>query len=363
MIWLLLGVLLIGAVALLFRKPQSGATGIDSVGHFKAQLGELEADQARGLIDDKDAAAAKVEIERRLLRRSKEGGALAVTDGGVRAVIPYAVFVLLMSAAIYFVMGRPDLPAKPGFIANNRQMLVEEGGPTYGEALRAIESHLEDAPDDVRGWDVLAKSARAIRDYSLAANAFAELARLEPKEPKWRVQQLEAMMGMADGQITPAARLVLARLMSDEPNHPAGQYYMGLAYFQAGDEDKARAVWLALADRSPADAPWMAPLRERLTALGEKLPSISDEEMAAVAAMSDEDREAFIKQMIERLAARLEANPGDVDGWMMLARSQLSMGDRESAIAALERGIALVDEADKPTLKAFLDNVRANPDL
>lgn len=363
MIWFLLALLLLGGVALLFRKPQSDSAGIDSVGHFKAQLDELAADKARGLIDDKDAAAAKVEIERRLLRRSKEGSAQAVVDGGVRAVVPYAVLTLLVPAAIYFVMGRPDLPAKPGFIANNRQMLVEEGGPTYDEALKAIEKHLEEAPDDIRGWDVLAKSARAIRDYSLAANAFAELARLQPEEPKWRVQQLEAMMGMANGQITPAARLVLSQLLNDEPNHPAGQYYLGLAYFQAGDEDNARAVWLGLADRSPADAPWMAPLRERLAALGERLPTIGDEEMAAVAAMSEEDRKAFIGQMIDRLAARLEANPNDVEGWMMLARSQLSMGERENAIAALERGIDLVNEADKPKLKAFLDNVRAKPDL
>lgn len=363
MIWVLLILLLLTAALLMLRKPQSGAAGIDSVGHFKAQLDELEADRKRGLIDERDAAAAKVEIERRLLRRERATDARVVTDGGFQSIMPYALLVLLVPAALYVVMGRPDLPAKPGFIANNRQMLVEEGGPTYGEALKAIQAHLEDAPDDKRGWDVLAKSARAIRDYSLAANAFAELARLEPDEPKWRVQQLEAMLGMANGQMTPAARLVLARLMSDEPNHPAGQYYMGLAFFQAGDEDRARAVWLALADRSPEDAPWMAPLRERLEALGESLPTISDDEMAAVAAMSDEDREAFIAQMIARLAARLEANPGDVEGWMMLARSQLSMGDRESAIAALERGISLVDEADKPTLKAFLDNVRTKPDL
>ncbi|WP_025897033.1 tetratricopeptide repeat protein [Kordiimonas gwangyangensis] len=67
--------------------------------------------------------------------------------------------------------------------------------------------------------------------------------------------------------------------------------------------------------------------------------------------------------MIERLATRLEENPDDAEGWMMLARSQASLGNREAAIAALERGISLMDPSKAAPLQAMLDNLRARPNL
>ena len=114
------------------------------------------------------------------------------------------------------------------------------------------------------------------------------------------------------------------------------------------------------------DAPWMPSLRERLAGLGVgagRAPQISQDDMAAVNAMSQEDRAAFIDSMIARLAERLESAPDDADGWLMLARSQLSLGRRDAAIAALERGISVVGEQKRSRLQAFLDNVIANPDL
>ena len=43
----------------------------------------------------------------------------------------------------------------------------------------------------------------------------------------------------------------------------------------------------------------------------------------AIAALPEEERQAMIAAMVEGLAARLEAEPGDAEGWRMLARSQL----------------------------------------
>lgn len=363
MIWLFLILMLVSAALILLRGERRPAAGLDPVAHYKAQLQELDADRARGAIDDTSAAAAKVEIERRILKVARADSDSTLKAGARSTVIPLLVVLIGLPAAFYALAGSPDLPAKPGFIAEGRHMQVEEGGPTFDEAMEAIRAHLKDSPDDKKGWEVLAKTARAVRDYSVAANAFDRLAELEPEDVKWRVQQFEAMLAMAGGQVTPASRLVLARVLNEEPGHPAAQYYLGLAYEQMGQPDKARATWTALADRSTPDAPWMGPLREKLAGLGVNPPKLSADEMAAVNSMSVEDREAFIASMIERLATRLEENPDDAEGWMMLARSQASLGNREAAIAALERGISLMDPAKAAPLQAMLDNLRARPNL
>lgn len=60
----------------------------------------------------------------------------------------------------------------------------------------------------------------------------------------------------------------------------------------------------------------------------------------AIAAMSPEDRAAAITSMVEGLAARLETEPDDVDGWRMLARSYSALGRNAEAADALREAVA-----------------------
>jgi cytochrome c-type biogenesis protein CcmH len=48
-----------------------------------------------------------------------------------------------------------------------------------------------------------------------------------------------------------------------------------------------------------------------------------------------------LAELTRRLAARLETEPGDVEGWRMLARTQLMTQDAASAVATLERAQTL----------------------
>lgn len=365
MIWLAL-IFVAGAglaVLLLGSKGTGGA--VDPVAHYKAQLAEIDADEAGGMIDPESARAAKLEVQRRLLRAAHDDAGPAASSKGRLApssIAGLASLTLALAGVLYALMGAPTVPAAPPSsreAAENR--LVQEGGPTFGEALESVRAHLADNGDDLQGWQVLANSARAVGDFATSAEAYGELARLDPDEPAHRVSQFEAYLAHGRGQVTPAARLVLAALLSTAPDHPAGQYYLGLAQFQAGNNDAARATWTALADRSAADAPWMPNLRRQLSRLGVQPPALSDEDVAAVDAMSEEEREAFLASMLARLEDRLDSNPADPAGWLMLARSKLALGDREGAIAALEAGIAANPGPEGAELNAFLDNLTATP--
>ena len=107
----------------------------------------------------------------------------------------------------------------------------------------------------------------------------------------------------------------------------------------------------------------MPRLRQQLGALGVSPPALSERDMAVVDGMSDEEREAFMLQMLERLEQRLESNPADPEGWLMLARSKLALGDKSGAIDALQSGILANSGANSSQLQAFLDNLLENPDL
>jgi cytochrome c-type biogenesis protein CcmH len=61
-----------------------------------------------------------------------------------------------------------------------------------------------------------------------------------------------------------------------------------------------------------------------------------------------------IAAMTERLAARLQAQPDDADGWAMLARSYAVSGRHDKAVAAFRRAAAL-QQADAVLLADFAD--------
>ena len=65
------------------------------------------------------------------------------------------------------------------------------------------------------------------------------------------------------------------------------------------------------------------------------------DDIAAAGELSSEDRGAFIRSMVERLAARLEENPDDAQGWAQLARSYEVLGETEKAAQARARAEAL----------------------
>ena len=57
--------------------------------------------------------------------------------------------------------------------------------------------------------------------------------------------------------------------------------------------------------------------------------------MAAAKGMSEGDRSAMIRGMVDRLATRLKQNGDDVEGWLRLVRAYMVMGDRDKAKSAL----------------------------
>ncbi len=62
---------------------------------------------------------------------------------------------------------------------------------------------------------------------------------------------------------------------------------------------------------------------------------------------------ADIMAMVEGLAARLEAEPEDIEGWKMLGRSQMALGNFNEAATAYERAVELEDAQNAQTLVNF----------
>jgi cytochrome c-type biogenesis protein CcmH len=62
--------------------------------------------------------------------------------------------------------------------------------------------------------------------------------------------------------------------------------------------------------------------------------------MRAAATLPPHQQDAMVQTMVASLEAKLAANPGNVDGWIMLMRSRMTLGEAAKASAALKAAVA-----------------------
>ena len=88
--------------------------------------------------------------------------------------------------------------------------------------------------------------------------------------------------------------------------------------------------------KAPADAPWR-PLVQAALVAGRRpsAPALPEETMAAAKDMTEADRGAMIRGMVDRLATRLKQNGDNVEGWLRLVRAYMVMGERDKAVSAV----------------------------
>ena len=120
----------------------------------------------------------------------------------------------------------------------------------------------------------------------------------------------------------------LAERLQENPNDLEGWERLARSYEvlgEAGKAENARMRAQALRDGVDTAKP-TSPQR-----------GPSQKDIADAQDMSSEDRSAMIRNMVKGLAARLEENPSDAQGWIMLARSYQVLKQSDKAQESLRR--------------------------
>ncbi len=370
--WLIAAGMTAVAVALLLypllvrRAPVRRGEAFD-LAVYRDQLAEVERDRKRGLLGEREAAAAKLEIERRILAAANRSEVnAAATPGAGRAVGPTLVAAVPLAAiGLYLVLGAPGLPSAP--FARQPQ---PDPAPAAIEADAELETvvaqlakRMAANPADPNGWLLLARSYGTLGRYRDSAEAYAQAIAQGATGAEVHSAHGEALAAAAGGQVTGQALEAFQTALAADPAEPRARFYTGLARAQAGRPEEALAAWVKLEAEAPSDAPWRpaltAQIEQTAAALGldpatlpgrAAPPAASDapgptaEDMQAAQDMSPAERDAFIRSMIERLAARLRTTPGDLEGWIRLARARRVLGEPDAARDAWERAAALASD-------------------
>jgi cytochrome c-type biogenesis protein CcmH len=384
--------LLLIAAPLLKRPSRLVVRRVDyDITVYKDQLAEIDRDFERGLLGEAEAEAAKIEIQRRMLKAAD--GSMADSADGKAGPAPsrslaiaglLAVGFAAGAFAIYDYKGSPDLPDRPYAERDiGAEIADREGRLERREVMqlvaRLIET-LKKKPDDIRGWLLLGRTYMTLNESQGALNAFRRAMELSGRRPDITSDYAEAMVLADDGKIQAPAKKLFSEILAADPFAPKARYYLGLAKAQAGDLAGALQDWVDLIALSADDAPWMETLTGQVTGIAGEMgidpatvkpsgralalsltrglgtsraapalpqssmptaPGPSAEDVKAAQQMSADDRQKMIRTMVQRLADRLKDNPDDLAGWQRLARAYKVLGDAEKSKQAQARAEAL----------------------
>ncbi|MEM7469770.1 MAG: c-type cytochrome biogenesis protein CcmI [Pseudomonadota bacterium] len=362
MIWVLAAMMAVATVLALIwplgsSKTDPGGRQAKAMAIYEDQLAELDRDAERGLISAEEARAASVEIKRRMLALSGDKDR-ARQSSGQRAIVASALAVPLAAAALYTQIGSPDIPAIPFAERGEEQQDARQ----LQALITELRARLEADPQggETRGWVLLGSTLMNMGRPAQAVEAFTQVVeRPDATSATWS-QYAEALISAENGIVSPRASTAIARAVELDAGNPAASYYLAIEMEQGGETAAARQLLLDRVAQQSAPAPWIPTFVQTANQMGARiglapvdLPQFevprgpSEEDVAAAANMSPEEREAFIRSMVDGLEARLDDAPDDLDGWLQLARALVVMGEQDRAFEALKNAEPLI--ADLPT--------------
>lgn len=233
-----------------------------------------------------------------------------------------------------------------------------------------LQARAEASQDDAGPWSELAFARFERGEFAEAATAYERAVQIDPNEAVlWsalgeaRVMAVDAASAAAD-PLPPSAIAAFEKALKLDPSDPRARYFLAVKKDLGGDPAAAIADWLALLGDTPPGAPWEENLVrtiEQVAAINEidvsqRLAAARDgrmpvavaptslrgptaQEIAAAGSIPPEQQRQMAEGMVANLETRLQREPDDLDGWVMLMRSRMTLGEPAKARAALNAAI------------------------
>lgn len=175
------------------------------------------------------------------------------------AALQLAAAALLFGIAGYAWQGSPGEPGDPTPPKDDSMQPDSDFAKERSQVMGRFGSSAQ--------WLDFADALHRMNRDRAAVTALKTALVEKPNDPDLWVGLGNALVIHAGGLVSPAARFAFEKAAKIAPDHPGPPFFMGLAYAQAGQPEKAVALWQALLAKAPPDAPWRSDLEQRLAQL------------------------------------------------------------------------------------------------
>lgn len=235
-----------------------------------------------------------------------------------------------------------------------------------GDPLAALEARTRDNPEDGEAWAALALGYFDTGRFDQAVGTFDRAIELDPKRASlWSSRGEARVMASRHDPMPAAAAADFQAAVRLDPRDPRARYFQAVRQDLAGDHRGAIDAWLALLADTPPGAVWEADLRRTIEQVGKingiavreplarlqrsapqvhpfapTIPGPSAQDLARASSIPPGEQRKMAESMVSRLEGRLKSDPGNVEGWVMLIRSRVTLGQPDQAREALNSAIA-----------------------
>lgn len=237
------------------------------------------------------------------------------------------------------------------------------------DPLAELERRANSDLADAGAWQELGFAYFERGRFADAATAYVKATEADPNSAVLWSSLGEALVMASERDPMPRRALESFRKAAAlDANDPRARYFLAVEKDLAGNHEGAIADWLALLGDTPPGAPWEADLKRTIEQVGTineiavdqrvaavmtarpaapaaatamaGIPGPTQDQITAAAALRPAEQQDMAEGMVARLAARLDDDPGDADGWIMLMRSYQALGREGEARAALGKALA-----------------------
>ena len=320
--WLTASALVAVALVLLLppllrrRRIEAGVSRqATNVAVYRDQLRELEGDLASGIISRDGYEEAKREIERRLLEDAREADhpARAGTAGRNAAVFVGATLPIV-AFALYFAVG--NFPALlPGGVGAAQQDAHNLSEDQIRELTGRLAARMENEPDNVEGWIMLARSYVALGEFDKGSRAYGNAVARSGQDAALLADYADAL-AMAQGRrLEGEPEKLIQRALAIDPQNIKALALAGSAAFERGDFGRAVEYWERILKLAPEGSEFATAVRgsieeARAHAKQDASPKTSaSKEVAKAEKAAPQKSVSGVVQISPALASRV--SPGD----------------------------------------------------
>jgi cytochrome c-type biogenesis protein CcmH len=203
---------------------------------YRDQLAELERDREAGQLGEADFVEARAEIQRRLLDDAVESEpALAQSPQPRRGLVLMLLTLPVAAFGLYAWLGNPaalDQMARRDFTNADIERMVA-----------GLAAKLENEPDNLQGWAMLARSYKAMGRYEDSERAFVKAGPLVEREPQLLSDYADLLATKAGGRLDGKPEELIAKALRLDPNHLQTLWLAGTAAFARDDFRSAVEYW------------------------------------------------------------------------------------------------------------------------
>jgi cytochrome c-type biogenesis protein CcmH len=349
-----------GALAAQARDAARDNPALANAAVYRDQLVDLEREHALGNLNDQELQIARDELSQRLLDDVGPAELEAPQRKSVVAtprqpwILLTAIIVLVpvLSLSMYSLIGQPEaldpLALKQG-LGNEEQVTPEK----LATMAASLSRRLEDEPNNVDGWVMLARVQRALGQYAQTSQSLRKALALS-QDDNLAIDLAEALAQQNGGDFAGEPWAIIQRVLKADPRHLNGLFLAGSASYSESNYKDALRFWERAREGVTADSPDAPELERAISEARSKLglsPSTPSVSSPAVKAAP----EAQIRGRVS-LAPELAGKVGPQDTVFVYATavsgSRMPVAIVRTTVAALPFDFALDDStAMNPTAK------------